>query len=56
MTQSLAAHGEGLGTLGLPEPRLREFATEAGFGFLRQVPIEDLLNSLYELKPSVGGI
>lgn len=56
MTQSLAAHGEGLGTFGLPEPRLRELATEAGFGSLRQVPIEDLLNSLYELKPSVGGI
>ncbi len=56
MTQSLAAHGEGLGTFGLPEPRLREFATEAGFGSLRQVPIEDLLNCLYEIRPSVGGI
>jgi SAM-dependent methyltransferase len=56
MTQSLAAHGEGLGAFGLPETRLRELATEAGFGSLRQAPIQDPLNSLYELRPSVGGI
>ena len=32
LTLSLAGDGEGLGTLGLPEPKLREFGQQAGFG------------------------
>jgi SAM-dependent methyltransferase len=56
MTQSLEAHGEGLGTFGLPEPKMREFGAEAGFGSVRRVPVEDPFNSFYELRPSVGGI
>ena len=51
MTTSLAGHGEGLGTLGLPETKLRELATEAGFGTVRRVPIEDPFSALYEMTP-----
>jgi 2-polyprenyl-3-methyl-5-hydroxy-6-metoxy-1,4-benzoquinol methylase len=56
MTQSLAAHGEGLGTYGLPEPKIREICAEVGFGAVRRVPIEDPFNCLYEIRASVGGI
>jgi hypothetical protein len=51
MTTSLAHGGAGLGTLGLPEPKLRELATEAGFGQLRRVPLENPFNTLYEIRP-----
>ena len=40
MTTSLARHGEGLGTLGLPETKLRELSAEAGFSDVRRVPVE----------------
>jgi SAM-dependent methyltransferase len=56
MTQSLAAHGEGLGTFGMPEPVVREMCAEAGFGAVRRAPIEDPFNCLYEIRASVGGI
>jgi 2-polyprenyl-3-methyl-5-hydroxy-6-metoxy-1,4-benzoquinol methylase len=56
MTQSLAAHGEGLGTFGMPEPKVREMCAEAGFGEVRRAPIEDPFNCLYEIRTSVGGI
>lgn len=48
---SLAEGGAGLGTLGLPESRLSELATEAGFSKVRRVPIDDPFNSVYELTP-----
>jgi SAM-dependent methyltransferase len=51
MTTSLAGHGEGLGTMGLPEPKLRELCAEAGFSDVRRLPIEDPFNNLYEIKP-----
>ena len=51
MTTSLAGHGAGLGTVGLPEPRLRELATGAGFSAVRRVPLENPFNTLYELRP-----
>lgn len=50
MTTSLAHHGEGLGRLGLNEPKMRELCAEAGFGSVRRVPLEDPFNSLYEIK------
>ena len=50
LTTSLAQDGEGLGTLGLPESKLRELCTEAGFGSVRRVPIENPFNILYEIK------
>ena len=51
MTTSLANHGEGLGTLGLPETRLRALCTEVGFSSVRRVPIEVPFNNLYEVVP-----
>ena len=50
MTTSLAGHGEGLGTLGLPETKLRALCTEVGFSTVRRVPIEDPFNVLYEIR------
>ena len=49
MTTSLAGHGEGLGTVGLPEPKMRELCTEAGFSNVRRVPMENPFNILYEI-------
>ncbi len=51
LTLSLAGNGEGLGTLGLHEPKLRELATEAGFSNVRRVPMDNPFNNLYELTP-----
>jgi 2-polyprenyl-3-methyl-5-hydroxy-6-metoxy-1,4-benzoquinol methylase len=51
MTTSLAHDGEGLGRLGLNEQKLQEICTEAGYGSVRRVPLEDPFNSLYEIKP-----
>ena len=51
MTTSLAGGGEGLGTLGLPESKLRELCAEAGFGTVRRLPLENPLNIVYEVKP-----
>jgi 2-polyprenyl-3-methyl-5-hydroxy-6-metoxy-1,4-benzoquinol methylase len=49
MTTSLADGGEGLGTLGLPEPLLRQLAGKAGFSQVRHVAMDNPFNSLYEL-------
>jgi len=49
MTTSLANGGAGLGTLGLHEPRLREYAAVAGFRTVR-VAFQDPFNNLYELR------
>src|SRR5512146_1947012 len=49
MTTSLAEGGEGLGTLGLPEPVLRELAGKAGFTQVRHVEMDNPFNRLYEL-------
>lgn len=51
MTVSLAEGGAGLGTLGLPEAKLAELASETGFSQVRRVPIEDPFNTLYVLTP-----
>jgi 2-polyprenyl-3-methyl-5-hydroxy-6-metoxy-1,4-benzoquinol methylase len=51
MTTSLASGGAGLGTLGLPESRLKALASAAGFSRFRRVPVEGAFNTLYELKP-----
>lgn len=50
MTTSLAAGGEGLGSFGLPEPRVRELCAEAGFSSVRVVPVENPRNVLYEIR------
>lgn len=51
MTTSLFGHGEGLGTVGLPESKLRALCTEAGFRRLQRVPLENPFNTLYEILP-----
>ena len=51
MTTSLAQGGLGLGTVGLPEGKVREFTKEAGFSSVRRLPIEHPLNVLYEIRP-----
>lgn len=43
--------GEGLGTLGLPESKARELATEAGFTRFRKLPIDHSVNAFYEVRP-----
>lgn len=50
MTTSLAGHGEGLGTVGLPEAKLHELCMEAGFSSVRRVPLENPFNTLYEVQ------
>jgi 2-polyprenyl-3-methyl-5-hydroxy-6-metoxy-1,4-benzoquinol methylase len=50
MTQSLAAGGPGLGTCGLPEPRLRALCLEAGFRTLTRA-VEGPLDVLYAARP-----
>jgi SAM-dependent methyltransferase len=49
MTTSLAEGGEGLGTLGLPEPVLAGLAGKAGFAQVRRIEMDNPFNSLYEL-------
>lgn len=51
MTTAMANGGEGLGTCGFPEARVREFCTEAGFRSVRPVPIDHPLNALYVVTP-----
>ena len=51
MTTSLAHHGEGLGTVGIPESKMRELCAEAGFSSVRRVPMENPFNILYEVAP-----
>lgn len=50
LTTSLAHGGEGLGTNGLPEAKVRELCLEAGFTSVRRLPIENPFNILYEVK------
>ncbi len=50
MTASLADGGVGLGTLGLPERRLRALAEGAGFAEVRRLEIDNPFNSLYALR------
>jgi SAM-dependent methyltransferase len=51
MTTSLAHGGEGLGTMGLPESKVRALCTEAGFSSVRRLPLENPFNTLYEITP-----
>lgn len=51
MTTSLANHGEGLGTLGMPEKVASELCVEAGFSTLRKLPCSNNFISLFEVRP-----
>jgi 2-polyprenyl-3-methyl-5-hydroxy-6-metoxy-1,4-benzoquinol methylase len=48
---SIANGGEGLGTMGMPESKVRELCREAGFSSVRRLPIENPFNIAYEIKP-----
>lgn len=51
MTTSLAHGGAGLGTCGCPPAVVQRIGHDAGFGTVREVPIGDPFNRLYELHP-----
>ncbi|HEV7808697.1 MAG TPA: methyltransferase [Solirubrobacteraceae bacterium] len=47
---AIASGAPGLGTMGLPEPRLRELCSKAGFSQVRRLAGESPFNALYEVK------
>jgi SAM-dependent methyltransferase len=51
MTTALAQGGEGMGTLGLHEKRIRELAAEAGFSSVELAPVENPFNNFWVLRP-----
>lgn len=52
LSSSLAEPGgAGLGTLGLPEERLRRLVEEAGFGRFARLAVEHPINAFYEARP-----
>lgn len=51
LSVSLAEGGAGLGTLGLPEAKLRQRALSRGYSEVARVPVEDPFCSLYLLRP-----
>jgi hypothetical protein len=51
MPTSLANMGEGLGTVGLPEMKMRQLCQETGFTMIRRVPMDDQFNAIYEIAP-----
>jgi len=51
MTTSLHNHGEGLGTVGLPESKVRELCIEVGFSSVQRAPIENPFNSFFVAIP-----
>lgn len=50
MTTSLANQGAGLGTLGLPPPKVEELCAQAGFSSVNLLPLENPYHNLYEIK------
>jgi len=50
MTTSLANHGEGLGTLGMPQKVVRELCTQAGFTSVRKLDCSNDFVSLFEVR------
>ena len=51
LTTSLANQGAGLGALGLPEPKMQEMCTAAGFSSVRLLPLQNPFNNVYEATP-----
>ena len=43
--------GAGLGTYGLPEPKMKELVAEAGFTRFRRVDLPSPINAYYEARP-----
>lgn len=51
MSTSLAHGGAGLGTCGCPPSKVQELCAQAGFSSVRQLPIDNPVNVLYEITP-----
>jgi hypothetical protein len=43
--------GAGLGTLGLPEPAMRDLVQAAGFTNFRRLDLPHPVNAFYEVRP-----
>ena len=52
MTTSLANNGAGLGTVGLPEGKVKEYCKQVGFNKVKRIQIDHPLNALYEIRPN----
>jgi 2-polyprenyl-3-methyl-5-hydroxy-6-metoxy-1,4-benzoquinol methylase len=50
MTTSLAHNGEGLGTAGANEHKVRELCQDVGFREVRRLPIDDPFSIIYEIR------
>jgi 2-polyprenyl-3-methyl-5-hydroxy-6-metoxy-1,4-benzoquinol methylase len=50
MTTSLAHGGEGLGTCGFHPELVNEYCKEAGFSAVRQLPLDNPFNNVYEVR------
>jgi 2-polyprenyl-3-methyl-5-hydroxy-6-metoxy-1,4-benzoquinol methylase len=50
MTTSLAHDGEGLGTCGFHPHAVEEYCKDAGFSAVRQLPLENPFNNVYEVR------
>jgi SAM-dependent methyltransferase len=50
MTTSLAHGGEGLGTCGFHPRLVDEYCKDAGFSAVRQLPLENPFNNVYEIR------
>ena len=48
---SIANGGDGLGTMGLPETKIRELCRAADFGSVRRHELGNPFNVLYEVRP-----
>jgi SAM-dependent methyltransferase len=48
---SIANGGEGLGTMGMPESKIRDLCQEAGFSSVSRLPIENPFNIAFAIKP-----
>ncbi len=48
---AIANGAEGLGTLGMPESKVRSLCGAAGFTIIRRLPFDNPFNVLYEIKP-----
>ena len=51
LPSSRVGHRYGAGTLGMPAARIRDVAGAAGFGQIREVPLQSPFNALYVLQP-----
>ena len=52
MTTSLANNGAGLGTVGLPEGKVKEYCKQVGFNKVKRIEIDHPLNAVYEIRPN----